>query len=153
MIVPFPKKKRSCVAEIHPVAKSEFRLYLPVFASAVPAGVPSLVEDYTEGHLDLNEHLISNPQKTFIVKVSGDSMLDAGIHPDDLLIVDQSIDPQDGHVVVAALDGDLTVKRLCRQGERVFLMPENSGYAGIEVGETAHFVIWGVVTNVIHRLG
>jgi len=151
MILNFPKKLKPSVAEVFTPHAKGLQFFLPLYASPVSAGFPSLAEDYIEGRLDLNEHLIQNPQKTFIVKVSGDSMIDAGIHPEDLLIVDQTLDPQDGNIVIAALDGDLTVKRLCKQEGQVFLMPENPGYPGIEVHADMSLVIWGVVTNVIHK--
>lgn len=123
-----------------------------VFASAVSAGTPQPVEDYVEGKIDLNHHLIHKPESTFIVRVTGDSMIDAGIHPGDLLIVDRSLTPTDGRVVIASLNGDLTVKRLCKRPEGLYLMPENSVYSGIEVREEMHCRIWGVVTNCIHPL-
>lgn len=125
---------------------------LPFLSSPVAAGSPSFAEDYVEGQMDLNVHLVKNPDKAFIVKVSGDSMIDAGIYPEDLLIVDQSLEPKDGSVVIAALDGELTVKRLCKKGQRLFLMPENPVYPGIEVLSHNRITIWGVVTSVIHKL-
>ena len=123
-----------------------------VFASAVSAGTPQPVEDFIEGKIDLNHHLIHKPDSTFIVRVTGDSMVDAGIHPGDLLIVDRSLTPTDGRVVIASLNGDLTVKRLCKQQDKLFLMPENTKYSGIEVQEEMGCRIWGVVTNCIHPL-
>lgn len=85
---------------------------LPVFLGRLPAGFPSPADDYIEGKLDLNRHLIKHPAATFFVRVTGNSMTGAGIHSGDLLIVDRSLEPTDGHVVVAVLDGELTVKRL-----------------------------------------
>lgn len=156
MIVQFQQKKKPCIQEIYdPIAKSGGpvpQIGLPVFASPVSAGFPTMAEDFTEGKLDLNTHLVPNPKQSFIVKVSGDSMIGAGIHPEDLLIVDQSTNPEDGHIVVAALNGELTVKRLCQKGSQLFLMPENSGYPGIEVTQEMNFVIWGVVHHVVHKL-
>lgn len=123
-----------------------------VFASAVSAGTPQPVEDFVEGKIDLNHHLIHKPETTFIVRVTGDSMIDAGVHPGDLLIVDRSLTPTDGRVVIASLNGDLTVKRLCKQQDKLYLMPENAKYSGIEVQEEMGCQIWGVVTNCIHPL-
>lgn len=123
-----------------------------VFASAVSAGTPQPVEDYIEGKIDLNHHLIHKPESTFIVRVTGDSMIEAGIHPGDLLIVDRSLTPTDGRVVIASLNGDLTVKRLCKRPEGLYLMPENSAYSGIEIRDEMNCTIWGVVTNCIHPL-
>jgi DNA polymerase V len=151
VIIPFPEKRKTTVSEIY-----EFDLQsngsLLLYTSPVSAGFPSSAEDYTEGRLDLNHHLAPRPEKTFIVKVSGDSMIDAGIQPDDLLIVDQSLSPENGKIVIAVINGELTVKRLCIQKNYLYLMPENPGYPGIEVTPEMDFRIWGVVTSVIHKL-
>jgi DNA polymerase V len=79
-------------------------------------------------------------------------MRDANIHPEDLLIVDSSLRAVNGNIIVAAINGELTVKRLCTNNQMIFLMPENSGYAGIEITKDMNFVIWGVVTNVVHNV-
>ncbi|MBW1794943.1 MAG: translesion error-prone DNA polymerase V autoproteolytic subunit [Deltaproteobacteria bacterium] len=84
----------------------------PLFMVPVAAGFPSPAEDYIEGKLDLNKHLIKHPAATFFVRVTGDSMVDAGIHPGDILIVDRAIEPADKKVVIAIIDGELTVKRI-----------------------------------------
>lgn len=128
------------------------RYKLPVFLGRLPAGFPSPADDYLEGKLDLNRHLITHPAATFFVRVSGDSMLGAGIHTGDLLVVDRSLEAVDGNVIVAALDGELTVKRLSKRGTAVRLLPENQNYQPIEVQPQQEFEIWGVVTNVIHAL-
>ncbi|RXZ42643.1 LexA family protein [Crenobacter cavernae] len=127
-------------------------LSLPLFASRVPAGFPSPADDLKEAGIDLNAFLVDHPQTTFLVNVRGDSMINAGIHDGDLLLVDRSIEPRPGKVVVAVIDGELTVKRLKRDGERVWLMPDNPAYPPIAVTEDASFFIWGVVTNVIHPM-
>ena len=128
------------------------RYKLPVFLGRLPAGFPSPADDYLEGKLDLNRHLIKHPAATYFVRVSGDSMLGAGIHTGDLLVVDRSLEAVDGNVIVAALDGELTVKRLSKRGTAVRLLPENRNYQPIEVQPQQEFEIWGVVTNVIHAL-
>ena len=125
---------------------------LPLFMEPVSAGFPSPAGDYMEGKLDLNRHLIRHPAATFFVRVTGDSMIGAGIHSGDLLIVDRAIEPTDGKVVVVALDGELTVKRLHLHDGRVTLVPENERYAPIDITPEHQFEIWGVVTNVIHPL-
>ena len=124
----------------------------PVFLERVPAGFPSPAGDYMEGKLDLNQYLIKHPAATFFVRVSGDSMTEAGIHSGDLLIVDRSLEPTDGNIVIAALDGDLTVKRLERRKGKLRLLAANEDYDPLEVSEEQSFEIWGVVTNVIHSL-
>lgn len=126
---------------------------LPLYDSKVPAGLPSPADDSIEKQLDLNEYLIKHPSTTFLVRVSGNSMIDAGIHDNDILIVDRSITPVTGKIVVAALDGQLTVKRLHKTNEKLCLMPENKEFDPIEVREGSEIYIWGVVTNVIHSVG
>ena len=128
------------------------RYALPVFLGRLAAGFPSPADDYIESRLDLNRHLIKHPAATFFVRVSGDSMIDAGIHHGDLLVVDRSLDAVDGNVIVAALDGELTVKRLFKQGEILRLLPANTDYQPIEILTQQTFEIFGVVTNVIHAL-
>jgi len=124
----------------------------PLFMVPVTAGFPSPAEGYIEGKLDLNKHLIKHPAATFFVRVTGDSMVDAGIHPGDILIVDRAIEPADKKVVIAVIDGELTVKRIRMIKDKVFLMPENENYKSLQIEEEMNFEIWGVVTNVIHPL-
>ena len=128
------------------------RYALPVFLGRLPAGFPSPADDYIEGKLDLNRHLIKHPAATFFVRVTGDSMIGAGIHSGDLLVVDRSLDAVDGNVIVAALDGELTVKRLFKRGEILRLLPATAAYEPIEIQTHQTFEIFGVVTNVIHAL-
>ena len=124
-----------------------------MYSTLVAAGLPSPTEDYSEGKIDLNDHLLQNPESTFFVRVSGDSMIDAGIHPNDLLIVDRSLRPSSGRVIIAVINGELTVKRLIKKdNNKLFLMPENPNYPILEITEEMEFMIWGVVTNVIHPL-
>lgn len=125
---------------------------LPMYSNKVSAGFPLPADDHIEAQLDLNTHLIKNPSSTFLVRVAGESMRDAGIFPNDILVVDRSIKPKEGKVVVVALDGELTVKRLQKQAGQLFLMPENPEYKPIAVGELQELNVWGVVTNVIHAL-
>ena len=135
---------------LKPVA-ARSRLPLPLYLAPVSAGFPSPAEDYLDKALDLNELLVAHPAATFYVRASGDSMRDAGIHSGDILVVDRAVEPTHGRVVIAALNGELTVKRLRHTGGRLFLVPENPDYAPLEVSPEASFEIWGVVTFVIHR--
>lgn len=128
------------------------RYALPIFLGRIPAGFPSPADDYIEGKLDLNRHLIKHPAATFFLRVSGDSMIDAGIHTGDILVVDRSLEAVDGNVIVAALDGELTVKRLSKRERIVRLLPANKDYQPIEIRTQQTFEIWGVVTSVIHAL-
>jgi len=122
----------------------------PLMGSSVAAGFPSPADDFIDRPLDLNEYLIGNPSSTFFVRVSGDSMQGAGIHHNDILIVDKSLKAGMGQVVIAVLDGEMLVKRLKRVKEKVFLMPENDKFAPIEINEDRDCAVWGVVTYVIH---
>jgi DNA polymerase V len=124
----------------------------PLFLASVSAGFPSPAEDYIEGRLDLNRHLIKHPAATFFVRVAGDSMIDAGIHPGDILVVDRALEPQDSNVVIAVIDGELTVKRISQRHGKLFLVPDNKAYQPLEILEEMEFEVWGVVTSVIHNL-
>ena len=119
---------------------------------SVSAGFPSPADDYIEGKLDLNEYLIKHPAATFFLRAAGDSMIEAGIHHGDILIVDRAIEPVDNNVVIAVVDGELTVKRIRKSGNGLLLMPDNRDYEPIKVTEEMNVEIWGVVTNVIHSL-
>jgi|SRR5712691_3345509 len=119
----------------------------------VAAGYPSPADDYLDGPLDLDQYLITHPTATFFVRVAGESMRDAGIHAGDLLIVDRALTPRDGSIVIAVVNGELTVKRLSRHRGTLVLLPENPHYPPLPITETTAFEVWGVVTYVIHRLG
>ena len=118
----------------------------------VPAGFPSPAADHTRKTLDLNEHLIRNREATFIFRVKGDSMIGIGIYDGDELIVDRSIDPKHGNIVLAVLNNEFTVKRLHRRGGVIKLIAENPIYPPIVVREGEELVIWGVVTRNLHKL-
>lgn len=125
---------------------------LPLYLSNVSAGFPSPAEDYVDKKLDLNEYLIKNPSSTFFLKVSGDSMINAGINDGDILLVDKSLNASHGSVVIAIVDDLLTVKRLYKKNGQIKLMPENDKYSPIEINENSVLSLWGVVTNVIHKV-
>jgi len=137
------------VTEIYKLDQST-KLELPLFSSRVPAGFPSPGDDYIDQTLDLNE-LVKHPSDTFLVKVEGDSMINAGIHDGDILVVDRALEADNNKVVVANLDGELTVKRLSIKDTRVLLMPDNPKYEPIEIRPLSDFRIMGVVTFVIHK--
>lgn len=125
---------------------------LPLFVGKVAAGFPSPADDYVEKTLDLNELLIQKPAATFFARAQGDSMIDAGIHPNDILVIDRSIEAVSGKIVICAINGELTVKRLSKKGEQWLLKAENKDYPDIPIHGELDMVIWGVVTNVIHPL-
>jgi DNA polymerase V len=104
-----------------------------------------------ERGIDLNEELIRNPAATFLVRVKGESMRDAGIHAGDVLIVDKSLTPTDRKIVVAMIDGEFTVKRFRKRNGKIFLEAANSSFAPIEVDENQELTIWGAVTYIIHQ--
>ena len=122
----------------------------PLYACPAPAGFPSPAADHYDKRLDLNEHLVLHPEATFFLRVKGDSMTGAGIHHGDLLIVDRSLSPASGRVVVATLNGELTVKRLHRSRGKLTLKAENPAYPDIAVNDEHEFQIWGVVAHVVH---
>jgi DNA polymerase V len=125
---------------------------LPLYACGVSAGFPSPADDYAEGALDLNSHLVRQPAATFFARARGDSMIGAGIHDGDLLVVDRSLAAKDGKVVVVSINGELTVKRMRREKGITWLVPENPDYPPIQFQEQDEAHLWGVVTNVIHSL-
>ncbi|MBL0317847.1 MAG: translesion error-prone DNA polymerase V autoproteolytic subunit [Alphaproteobacteria bacterium] len=125
---------------------------MPLFSCRVQAGFPSPAEDHIEARLDLNELLIKEPSATFFLKVSGESMRDAGIFPNDLLIVDRSIKAVHGKIVIAVVNNELTVKRLYQKNGVIKLMAENSDFVPIVITAESELHIWGVVTNVIHAV-
>lgn len=124
----------------------------PLMLSQVAAGFPSPADDYIDRSLDLNDHIVKHPAATFYVRASGESMQGAGIHDGDLLVVDRALDPRPGRVVVAAVDGELTVKRLVREAGRLLLAPENTAYPPLDITGRENVEVWGVVTHVIHAL-
>jgi len=127
-------------------------LNVPLFTSRISAGFASPADDHLENRIDLNQLLVQKPAATFMLKVEGDSMIGAGIHDGDLLIVDRSLTARDGSVVIAVVHGELTVKRLRQTQRGTWLMPENPEFKPIPIGENSDFIIWGCVTNVVHNL-
>lgn len=125
----------------------ETKVWLQVCPWKVPAGFPSPAADYAYKSIDLNEHLIRNKEATFVFRVKGDSMSAVGINEGDELLVDRSIEPRHGHIVVAVLNGDFTVKRLHQRGGVVKLIAENPRYAPIVLKDGQELVVWGVVTR------
>ncbi|MCD8480426.1 MAG: translesion error-prone DNA polymerase V autoproteolytic subunit [Candidatus Cloacimonetes bacterium] len=128
------------------------KLKRPLIGALVPAGFPSPAQDYIEGLLDLNEHLIRHPSSTFFMHADGYSMKNVGINPGDLLIVDRAVEATSNKIIIAIVEGELTLKRLKIEGGCYYLVPENEEYSPIVIEEDMDFVIWGVVTYVIHPL-
>jgi len=123
----------------------------PIFTSRVQAGFPSPADDHLEGRLDLNKYLIHHREATFFVRAQGESMLGAGIHPGDILVVDKSLIAKSGKIVIAVVDGEFTVKRLHKYKGNITLKAENPEFDDIVISEGSELIIWGVVTSVIHQ--
>lgn len=121
----------------------------PLYASSPAAGFPAPGDDMVEKALDINDLVVENPASTFYVRVSGDSMIDAGIFDQDVLVVDRSIEHKAGKIVVAAVYGELVVKRLTKVDNEPALVSENKAYQPIFVNESDDVFIWGVVVGSV----
>lgn len=126
-------------------------IFLPLYNDQISAGFPSPAQDYVERTLDLNELCISHPSSTFLVRVSGDSMKDAGILDGDMLVVDRSVTAIHGSIVVAAVNREFTVKELCLKPVRQ-LLAHNKAYQSILLNEQDEFEIFGVVVSVVRKM-
>ena len=124
---------------------------VPLFTESVAAGFPSPATDYCESRLDLNELCIKHPAATYFVRAQGDSMVEAGIYPGDVLVVDRSLTAKHGDIVIVALNGELTVKRL-ETKPTLRLIPMNRKYSPIEIPEGTDIEIFGVATTAVHAL-
>ena len=133
------------------VAKYSMPLLLPLAAHRVPAGFPSPATDYLEDGLDLNAYLVQHPAATFLFSVQGHSMQGAGILDGDKVVVDRAVDARHGHIVVATVDGEFTMKRLYQRHNRVELHPENPAFPPIQSTGSTPLPIWGVVLGAVRR--
>ena len=124
-------------------------LYIP---SGISAGFPSPADDFLDLSIDLNKELIKNPSSTFFGRAKGESMMDAGIHDGDLLIIDKSLPPANGKIAVCFIDGEFTVKQILKKENSCWLMPANKKYKHIQVTEDNDFIVWGIVIHVISSL-
>lgn len=123
---------------------------LPLFAGRVPAGSPTGLDAHVDETVDLNELIVRNPGSTYLVKVTGDSMVDAGINEDDILVVDNQQEPKHRDIVIVSLDNEVTVKRLFKEGDSIMLLPENVNHDPILIKSDSKLDIHGVVTFIIH---
>ena len=124
-------------------------LEVPYVDVGISAGFPSPADDFIELTIDLNRELIKHKDSTFFAKVKGDSMKNAGIFDGDLLIIDKSLEPQDGKIAICQIDGDFTVKRIKKENDVVWLIAENEDYKPIKVTEENELMIWGIVIHSI----
>lgn len=134
----------------HPDLESKLRI--PFIKEGVSAGFPSPAADFMETNIDLNTELSTNPLATFYIKVKGNSMIDAGINDKDVLVVDRSLEPQNNKIAICFIDGEFTVKRIQKEKDCLYLMPENSNYSPIKVTEENELIVWGIVTYVIKKV-
>lgn len=132
-------------------ADTESKLELEYAQGGIRAGFPSPAQDFAGETIDLNKDLIQHPASTFYGRVVGDSMFEEGIAEGDILVIDKSIEPEDGDLAVCCLDGDFTLKRIKfdRKSDKLYLMPSNRSYAPIEVTPENEFMVWGVVLYTI----
>ncbi len=128
------------------------KILRPLIGMKIPAGFPSPAQEYIEDSLDLNEYLIPHPASTYFVRVEGESMINSGIYPDDIIIVDRSLEPTNNRIVIANLNGELTVKRLKIMNDKYHLVPDNKDYPPLVIEDWMDMTIWGVATYVIHKL-
>mgnify|MGYP001377920191 CR=1 FL=1 len=118
----------------------------------ISAGFPSPADDFKEIRISLDKELVKNQESTFYARVSGDSMLGAGIDDGDLLVIDKSLSPENGKIAVCFIDGDFTVKRIVKEKGKLYLKAENKKYKSIEIKEGNELIIWGIVEYVIKKL-
>ena len=118
----------------------------------ISAGFPSPADDFKEVRISLDKELVKNKEATFYARVSGDSMIDAGLDDGDLLVIDRSLSPENGKIAICFIDGDFTVKRIKKEKGKFYLMPENKKYEPIELAEDDELIIWGVVEYVIKKV-
>ncbi len=144
--------KSTSVAAIYGFIGNGTKHPIPLYSESVKAGFPSPADDFIDKTIDLNELLIKHPAATFFVRVKGDSMINAGIFSGDVLVVDKALDAKNGSIVIAVIDGDLTVKRLHKNAGQVQLVPENDNFPIINITSEMSFQIWGVVKTVIREL-
>jgi DNA polymerase V len=130
-------------------ALTETELEIPMVPGGISAGFPSPALDFIDLSIDLNKHLIKHPSATFYGRVKGESMKDAGIFDNDLLIIDKSLEPVNGKIAVCYIDGEFTLKRIKLENKEVWLMPANTEYKPIKIEEYNNLIIWGIVTHVI----
>lgn len=125
---------------------------IPLYSSHISAGSPYPAEDEIDKTTDLNSLIIDNPEHNFLLKVSGESMIGAGIYPGDIAVVDRTIEAKNGKIIIAVLNAAITIKRLVIKDNKQLLTPENNDFPTITINKNDEFYIWGVVTNVIHKL-
>ena len=130
-------------------ASSESEMELPLISAGISAGFPSPAMDFIDLTIDLNKHVVKHPSCTFYGRVKGESMKDEGINDGDLLVIDKSLEPQNGKIAICYIDGEFTVKKIKLEKDSCWLMPANENYQPIRVDKDNDFLIWGIVTHVL----
>ena len=131
---------------------SEVLKSIPLYEQTVQAGFPSPADDFLDLDINLQDFLIKHPSATFCVRVNGSSMEKANIYSGDVMIVDKSLSPKNNSIVLAVIDSEFTVKRIKKNGTKLYLNPENDAFNPIEITEEMNFNVWGVVTHIIHEV-
>ena len=131
---------------------AEDNLEMPYISSGIKAGFPSPAADFDGSRISIDQVVVKNAVATFYAKANGNSMIGAGIDDGDILVIDKSIEPQDGKIAVCFIDGEFTVKRIKIQENSLLLLPENKLFEPIEVTQENDFIIWGIVTYVVKKL-
>lgn len=122
----------------------------PIATGRSAAGFPSPADEYMAPNLDLNDHLVQQPAATFFMRVSGQDLPDAAIHNGDMLIVDRSLTPRSGRLVIAILDGQMVIRRFKHQGDKTLLTSDNPEIKPIDISDDPDIYLWGTVTTIIH---
>lgn len=133
------------------IAETSSHVPLPYADQGIQAGFPSPAQDYISESMDLNHEIVKHPAATFFGKVSGESMIGEGIENGDLLVIDRSLEPEDGDLAVCCVEGEFTLKRIKIEPDRIWLIPANECFDPILITENNRFEIWGVVTHTIKR--
>jgi DNA polymerase V len=134
------------------IPNTESNLEMPYISSGIKAGFPSPAADFDGSRISIDQIVVKNQTATFYAKANGNSMIGAGIDDGDILVIDKSIEPQDGKIAVCFIDGEFTVKRIKVQENSLLLLPENKLFEAIEVTQENDFIIWGIVTYVVKKL-
>lgn len=134
------------------IPNTESNLEMPYISSGIKAGFPSPAADFDGSRISIDQIVVKNQTATFYAKANGSSMIGAGIDDGDILVIDKSIEPQDGKIAVCFIDGEFTVKRIKVQENSLLLLPENKLFEPIEVTQENDFIIWGIVTYVVKKL-
>ncbi|MEN9326169.1 MAG: Protein UmuD [Bacteroidota bacterium] len=134
------------------IPNTESNLEMPYISSGIKAGFPSPAADFDGTRISIDQIVVKNALATFYAKANGNSMTGAGIDDGDILVIDKSIEPQDGKIAVCFIDGEFTVKRIKVQENSLLLLPENKLFEPIEITQENDFIIWGIVTFVVKKL-